>query len=188
MIGGVASQLTGGELLTVENPAFAKLGNSSVLGMTLLSWTFILAALLFAFLLHRTTFGRYLYAVGGNREAARLAGIRTGLVSFSAYALSGLAAGIAGVVVASRQSTGQAEALPGLEFDVIAAVIVGGTSILGGAGAIWRTAVGLALLALIQNGANLLGIDQTYQRIIYGAIILGAAALDVWARRRSDEA
>jgi ribose transport system permease protein len=186
VIGGIATRLTGGNLITVDDPAFAHLGQDSWLGITLPTWFFAGTALSLGFLLHKTTYGRYLYAVGGNAEAARLSGIRTGRITAAAYALSGLAAGFAGVMVASQQATGQANSAPNLVFDVVAAVIVGGTSILGGSGAIWRTVVGIGLLALIQNGATLLSLDETYRQVISGAIILGAAALDVWARGRAD--
>ncbi len=185
IIGALAVQISAGTLLTVDDERFSELGNAEFLGMSVLSWIFIVVILVFGFLLHGTSFGRHLYAVGGNSEAARLAGIRTDRVVVLVYMLSGFAAALAGVIVASRQSTGQANAIPGLEFDVIAAIIVGGTSILGGSGAVWRTVVGLALLALIQNGANLLGVSQTTQQIVYGSIIIFAAALDVWAYRRS---
>lgn len=187
VIGGVALYYTGGQLVLVEDESFMSFGGSTWVGLTSPSWYFLAAAAIFAFLLHRTTYGRYVYATGGNIEAARLAGVRTGRVLISTYCLSGLAAGFAGVMIASKQSTGQANAFPGVEFDVIAAVIVGGTSILGGAGAVWRTLTGLYLLALIQNGANLLSIDQTLQDVIYGGIILTAAALDVWARSRGKQ-
>lgn len=186
IVGGIALQITGGNLVLVEDESFTQFGGSTWLGLSAPSWYFGITAALFAFLLHRTTFGRWIYAIGGNKEAARLAGIRTGFALITTYCLSGLAAGFAGVMITSRQSTGQSNAFPGLEFDVIAAIIVGGTSILGGAGAIWRTLTGLYLLALIQNGANLLNISAALQDVIYGAIILGAAALDIWARTRGN--
>jgi ribose transport system permease protein len=184
IISGIALRISNNELVSVEGPAFEHFGGDSFLGMTLISWYFLAFAVIMGFLLSKTVFGRYVYAVGGNLEATRLSGIRTGRVLVSAYALSGFAAGLAGVMIASRQSTAQANAVPNLAFDVIAAVIVGGTSVLGGAGAVWRTLVGIFLIALIQNGSNLLGIDPAYRSAIYGAIILGAAALDVWARTR----
>lgn len=184
VLSGLALKLSDGSLISVTDPGYTNFGSAEVLGMQLPNWYLIIVALLFGFLLHRTVFGRYLFASGDNAAAAALSGIRVARVRIAAFAISGLAAGFAGVMVTSQQSTGQANALPNLEFDVLAAVIVGGTSILGGAGAIWRTAVGLLLLALIRNGSNLLGIDSTYAQMIYGAIILGAAALDVWGRRR----
>ncbi|ADB50515.1 ABC transporter permease [Conexibacter woesei] len=185
VIGGIATNLTGGNLITVADTGFTALGQNELLGITLPTWFFAITAVLLGFLLHKTVYGRYVYAVGGNIEAARLSGVRTGRITIAAYGISGLAAGFAGVMVASQQATGQAGAAPNLVFDVVAAVIVGGTSILGGSGAIWRTVVGIGLLALIQNGATLLSLDETYRQMITGAIILCAAAIDVWARSRT---
>ena len=135
------------------------------------------------FLLTRTTFGRYVYAVGANPAAARLSGVRVSRVRMVTFALSGLSAGLAGIIVSSRISTGQADAGIGIEFSVIAAVVIGGTSIYGGEGAIWRTVLGVLFLAMIGNGFNLLNINPTYQQIIQGAVIVAAVGVDAWSRR-----
>jgi ribose transport system permease protein len=135
------------------------------------------------FLLSRTAYGRRIYAVGGNKEAARLAGIRVGLVQASTFLISGLAAGLAGAILASRVATGQPDAAAGLEFTVLAGIVVGGTSIQGGEGAIWRTVVGVLFIALIDNGFTLLGIDPIYKQMVQGAIILAAVGADAWSRR-----
>jgi ribose transport system permease protein len=184
IITGVALRLSGDQLVTANADSFSTFGGNAALGVTLNSWYFVGFAVITGFVLYKTVFGRYIYAVGGNREATRLSGIRTDRVLAAAYALSGFAAGLAGVMIASRESTAEADSVPNLAFNVIAAVIVGGTSVLGGSGAVWRTIVGVFLLALIQNGTNLLGVDPAYQQAISGAIILGAASLDVWARTR----
>jgi ribose transport system permease protein len=136
------------------------------------------------FFLKFTRFGRRVYAVGGNPEAARLSGIRVNFVRASTFAISGAAAGLAGVIVTSRVATGQADS-GGLNIalDAIAGIVIGGTSIAGGAGAIWRTVLGVLLLAMIGNGFNLLNVDSTYQRIFQGAIILFAVGIDAWSRR-----
>ena len=139
-----------------------------------------------AFLLTWTTFGRYVYSAGANPVAARLSGVRVDGVRAATYALSGLSAGLAGIIVSSRAATGQADAGIGLEFSVLAAVIIGGTSVYGGEGAIWRTVLGVLFLGMIGNGFNLLNIDPTYQQIIQGGIILAAVAVDAWSRRRPD--
>ena len=136
------------------------------------------------FVLARTIFGRYVYAVGGNPEAARLSGIRVGGIRGTAFAISGLAAGIAGVLMASRTSSSQANLGAGLELTAISAAVVGGTSILGGEGAIWRGVLGLLLIAIIGNGFNLLNVDTTYQQIVQGGLILIAVAADQLLRRR----
>jgi ribose transport system permease protein len=188
MIRGLALVVSGGFLIRVVDEAgrptsFNVIGRSELLGAKYSVWLFAGVIAVTAFLLHRTTFGRYVYATGGNAEAARLSGVRVDLVRWTTFAISGLTAGIAGMIIASRVSTGQSDVGVGIEFDVIAAVVVGGSSILGGAGAIWRTVVGVLLLAMIQNGFNLMNVDAVYQRIFFGAIILVAVAIDAWSRR-----
>ncbi len=184
IVRGLALLASGGALVTVSAPSFAVLGSDSVgpIKITVLCW--LVFALACGFVLWRTTLGEAIYACGGNPEAARLSGIRVALVRGSMFALSGLAAGLAGILEASRVSTGQSDAGAGLELSVIAGIVVGGTSIYGGAGAIWRTTLGVLLLALIGNGFTLLGVSADYQQMFQGAIILGAVALDAWARRR----
>lgn len=182
---GVALVITDGQLISVEDPTFQFLGNETLLGVTYTSWIFIGFALACGFVLSRQVFGRHIYACGGNPEAARLAGIRVNLVRTITFGVSGAAAGLGGVLAASQIGTAQAEMGTGIELQVIGAIVIGGTSILGGQGAIWRTVVGLFILALINNGFNLLNIDSQYQLIIQGAIILGAVGADIWARRLS---
>ena len=185
MIRGAALAITGGSLITVTNLSFMNPGTKLALGVNWTTWIFLVWAAIMAFLLARTTFGRYIYACGGNEEAARLSGIRVGTVRCVTFVISGLAAGLAGVLAASEVATGQADAGVGLELTAVAAIVVGGTSIWGGEGAVWRTMVGVLLLALIQNGFNLLSIDSVYQQVVFGAIILLAAGIDAKLRRRA---
>jgi ribose transport system permease protein len=182
---GLAIIITGGMIVTVTNPTFGLLGRSDLLGAKYTVWVFGVFFAITAFLLARTTFGRAVYAVGGNAEAARLSGIRVGLVRGSCFALSGLAAGIAGVLSASRTSSAQADLGTGLELAAIAAAVVGGTSIMGGEGAVWRGVLGVLTLATIGNGFDLLNIDTTYQMIVQGGLILIAVAADQLLRRRT---
>jgi ribose transport system permease protein len=184
MIRGAALAITGGNLITVDAPAFDNLGTNRILGIKLSSWIFLIWALVMGFLLWRTVFGRYIKACGGNEQAARLSGIRVGSVRTTAFIISGVAAALAGVLSASQISTGQADVGVGLELNAVAAIVVGGTSIRGGEGAVWRTMVGVFLLALIGNGFNLLSIDSVYQQVVYGGIILLAAGVDARVRRR----
>jgi ribose transport system permease protein len=146
---------------------------------------FAIAVVVGQVFLSRSVWGRELYAVGGNEEAARLSGVRVHLTRAVTFAISGGLAGLAGVLVASRAGSGQAGSGDGIEFTAIAAVVIGGNSIFGGAGAIWRTLVGVFLLALIGNGFDLLSVDPTYQQMVQGGIILLAVAIDAWTRRRS---
>jgi ribose transport system permease protein len=186
MIGGFALVMTGGAYELVPDPSFSILGRGGIghLKYTIIVW-FVFTAMC-AVLLHRTRFGRYIYAAGGNAEAAKLSGVRVGLVRGICFAICGLSAGLAGILLVSQTATGQADA-GGLDLAVlaVAGVVVGGTSILGGEGAVWRTVLGVLLLALIGNGFDLLGINPTYQDIIRGAIIMAAVGLDAWARRQA---
>jgi ribose transport system permease protein len=182
---GIAELITGGELILVEASSFSRLGLGEVgsIHYSVLIFAGFVAA--FWFLLARTALGAGVYAVGGNSTAARLSGIRVAAVRIATFMLSGLTAAVAGVLIASRVSTGQSDAGAGLELQAIAAVVIGGTSIMGGEGAVWRTVLGVMLLALIVNGFNILNVDPVWQGITEGAIILAAVALDVRARRAS---
>jgi ribose transport system permease protein len=184
IIQGVALVLTSGLLVNVSTPGFTSLGQGTIftLHYSVIVWGVF--ALICGFLLWRTKYGRYIYASGGNAEAARLSGVRVNLIRGSAYAISGLSAGIAGVIVASRVATGDASTGT-FPLAVIAGIVIGGTSILGGQGAVWRSVLGILLLALIGNGFNLLGVNPIYQQILQGSIILTAVAVDAWARKTS---
>jgi ribose transport system permease protein len=182
---GVAVVITGGFLITVADPAFQTVGSGSLFGVA--KYTIIIFALTVLctmVVLHRSTFGRYLYACGGNAAAAALSGIRVNVIRAVAFGLVGLSAGIGGAMDVSRTGTGESTSGQNLALTVIAAVVIGGTSLYGGAGAIWRSVLGVLLLALIGNGFVLLGVDPTYQQMIYGAIILTAVGLDAWTRKR----
>ena len=182
---GFAVIITGGNIVTVTDPAFGKIGQDSFLGVKLTGWTFLVFTVLAGLLLARTTFGRYVYAVGGNQEAARLSGIRVGFIRGACFAFAGASAGLAGMLLASRTQSAQANLGAGLELTAISAAIVGGTSIFGGDGAVWRGFLGILLLAIIGNGFTLLNVDTTYQQIAYGTLILVAVAADQLLRRRT---
>ncbi len=137
------------------------------------------------FVLAKSRYGHYLYAIGGNPEASRLSGLRVRTLTGSTYVLSGLSMGVAGMLAASQLSSAQAQMEPTIVFDVFAIVVLGGTSLAGGYGAIWRTAVGLAIIATISNGFNLLDINPFYQNIVKGTVIILAVAFEGWARRFS---
>ncbi len=122
--------------------------------------------------LHHTSFGRYVYAIGGNEEATRLTGIRVPRYKLMVYTISGLTAAIAGLVITSRLMSGQPNAGTGFELDAIAAVVLGGAAIAGGRGAILGTLVGAMLLAILNNGLNLMGVSPSLQDVVKGGIIL----------------
>jgi ribose transport system permease protein len=183
VVGGVSVAISGGSLIAVRDDTFSKLGTGDVGGLTYAAIVWLALGAILGFVLWRTKFGRYVYATGGNEEAARLSGVRSARVRSATYVISGTLAALAGVIVASRVGTGQAAA-GGFDIAVvaIAGVVVGGTSILGGEGAIWRTIVGVLLLALIGNGFVLLDVGTVYQDIVRGGIILLAVGIDSWAR------
>jgi ribose/xylose/arabinose/galactoside ABC-type transport system permease subunit len=136
-----------------------------------------------AILLSRFRVGRYLYAVGGNEQAARAAGISVSRIKLFAYTVSGGLAGLAGVVLAARITTGQPNAGVAYELDAIAAAVIGGTSLSGGVGTVGGTLLGALLMGVINNGLDLLNISSYYQQIVKGLIIIGAVWLD--RRQRS---
>jgi ribose transport system permease protein len=185
IVAGCASLVTKGNLLVLfEEEGFAKFANTEFLGLKTSIWLMIAWVLVMGVLLSSTTAGRYMYAAGGNAEAARLAGVRVNGIRILTFALSGAAAGLAGVIDTSRVLSAQASTgSTALAFTVLAGIVVGGTSILGGEGAVWRTVVGVLFIALIGNGYILLGLDPLYEQITMGAILLAAVALDAWTRR-----
>jgi ribose transport system permease protein len=146
-------------------------------------------AILLAFLvvgeavLAKTIYGRQIYAVGANATVSWLSGLPVGLIIASTYVVSGLCMGVAGGLAASQLSTAQARMEPTIVYDVLAAVVIGGTSLSGGAGAMWRTAVGLAIIATISNGFTLLGLNPLHQGIVKGGIIVLSLAIDGWTSR-----
>lgn len=131
-------------------------------------------------MLMRTPFGRHVYATGGNRDAAWLSGVRVDRVELAVYAISGLAAGLAGVLVASRLNAGYPRAGEFYELDAIAAVVVGGTSLFGGRGSLWGTLAGAFFIGILNNGLNLFRVSPYDQLIVKGAVLLIAASLDRW--------
>lgn len=182
---GLAAVITSGYLVQVTKEGFDVLAQTSFLNAKLSVYFFAAAIAVSSSLLNLTSFGRYVRAIGANSEAARLSGVRVDLVRASTYALSGLGGGLAGVLVVSKSlSANPGAGTSGIQFNVWAALLLGGNSVFGGVGAVWRTVVGVLLLALIQNGFNLLNVDPLWQQIATGLILLWAVALDAWARRR----
>lgn len=181
---GVASIVTGGNLIVLyEYTDFGAIARTTIFGIKSSIWIALIVVVIIAIVLARTTLGRYFYAVGGNQEAARLSGIPNTGVRIVAFALSGLTAGLAGIVDTSRVLSAQATPGTALTFTVLAGIVVGGTSILGGEGAVWRTVIGVLFIALIGNGFNLLGINVIFQQIALGTILLIAVGIDAWSRR-----
>jgi ribose transport system permease protein len=185
VVSGLATLVTHGNLIVLfEHPEFGDLARTQILTVKTSVWIALGAVVVIGVLLARTTAGRYMYAAGGNAEAARLAGVRVDAIRVLTFVVSGCAAGLAGVIDASRVLSAQASSGDTLAFTVLAGVVVGGTSILGGDGAVWRTVLGVLFIALIGNGYDLLGLDPLYEQITLGVILLLAVAADAWARQR----
>lgn len=180
---GIAIVISDGRLIPVRIDEFTWLGRGKVGGVFIAVIVLVLFSVALSLVLNRTTLGRRIFAVGGNEEAAILSGIRTNRVKIATFAFAGLAAGLAAAISVSRISMGQASAGAGMELQAIAAVILGGTSIYGGVGAVWRSVAGVLLLALINNGFNILNADPFYRDLTTGIVILGAVAISVAGRR-----
>jgi len=184
VVAGIASLVTQGNLLVLSNDtSFGDFSNTSILGVNSSTWVMVIVVIAMGLLLARTTIGRYMYAAGGNAEAARIAGVRVNLTRIIAFALSGGAAAIAGIIDSSRVLSADGTNNTQLTFTVLAGIVVGGTSILGGEGVVWRTAVGVLLIALIGNGYDLLGLNPLYEQITLGVIMMLAVGLDAWSRQ-----
>jgi ribose transport system permease protein len=184
MARGLAFRITGGFSIYQVPAALTWLGQGRALGIPN---TVLLLVLLYAtahiFMLH-TRLGRYIYAVGGNEEAARLSGVPVRFVVLFVYVISALAAGLGGCIQASQINSGTPNMGTMYELYVIAAVVVGGTSLSGGSGRILGTLIGAFIISVIQNGMNLLGIESYTQQVVLGAVILGAVLLDQVRRAR----
>jgi ribose transport system permease protein len=163
--------------------AFADLGSGRTMGIP--NPTLIMAAVFVIahIVLTRTRFGRYVYAIGGNIEASRLAGINTNKILMEVYVISGSLAALSGVLLASRMNSGQPNSGLMYELDVIAAVVVGGTSLSGGRGSILGTLIGSLLIGVLRNGLNLLNVGSYVQQVIVGVVILLAVMLDQLRKR-----
>ncbi|GAA2178593.1 ABC transporter permease [Leucobacter tardus] len=166
------------------NPAFQDLALTRIAGVFLPIWVLIVAFILAALLLAKTTYGRNVYAVGGNYEAAWLSGLRVRGLNGSVYLMTGVLAALAGMMDASRLGVGQADVGAAMALDAIAIVVVGGTSLRGGEGAIWRSAVGLLILATLTNVFYSLNVSQHWQLIAKGVIVVTAVAVDAVIRSR----
>jgi ribose transport system permease protein len=164
---------------------FARVADGTIAGIQHKAWIALVAFVAVGAMLSRTRLGRQIFAVGGNVAAARVAGVRIHLVRVSVFVLSGALAALAGVLAAADTGVAQADGGIGTEFTAITAVIIGGTSIAGGRGSVWRTLAGVLLLAVIANGFTLLYISPNYDLLVQGTIILAAILVDARLRRRA---
>lgn len=178
VVRGVAYIVSDGKAVGVTKESFYALGTSALLGVPAPVWLCAACFVVFGLLLDRTTFGRNTLAVGGNEEAARLAGVRVDRIKIAIFALQGVVAAFAGLVLASRMTSGQPMSSQGFELQVISACVLGGVSLTGGVGRMSFVIAGVLIMGIVQNAMNLLNIAPFYQYVARGAILLGAVLVD----------
>jgi ribose transport system permease protein len=181
---GVVLVLTNASTVQPLPGSFSSIANGSLLGLPNLLWMFVVVAAVAAFVLRRTVFGRYVYAVGSNPESARLAGVPVTAVLVAVYAISGLLAAVGGVLFTSRLDAGIPTAGTGYELNAIAACVIGGASLFGAKGGAFGAAAGALIVGTLNNGGNLLAVNAFYLQIIIGALILIAVFFDQWQSRQ----
>ncbi len=157
---------------------FLTIGKGSIAGIPIPTLILAVVFILGSIMLTKLKFGRYVYAVGGNENAAMVSGINVKRIKMMVYVLSGIACGIAAIILTARVSAGLPQAGESYELDAIAATVIGGTSLSGGRGRLWGTIVGAVLLGIVNNGLDLLNVSSFYQQIVKGLIILGAILID----------
>ncbi|GAB3894396.1 ABC transporter permease [Spirosoma agri] len=180
---GLALILSKGRPVSNLSDSFNFIGGGQLLGVPTPIIILIIAFVLCSILLSKTVLGRYMYAVGGNEQAAEASGIRLNRIKMIVYTLCGGLAALAGILLTSRITTGQPNAGTGFELDAIAAAIIGGTSTSGGTGTITGTLIGALLIGVINNGLDLLNVTSYYQQVVMGVIIIGAVVLDSLSRK-----
>ncbi|MBM3401251.1 MAG: ABC transporter permease [Bacteroidetes bacterium] len=175
---GLALILSDGRPVSNLSDSFVFIGSGKLLGLPILILILVIMFIICSVILNKTTLGRYIYALGGNEQAARASGIMVTRVKMMVYSISGVLAGLAGILLTSRITTGQPNAGAGFELDAIAAVVIGGTSTSGGKGSIGGTMIGVLLIGVINNSLDLLNVSSYYQQVVMGLIIIGAVVLD----------
>lgn len=183
---GLALIYTDGYPISGLSRSFRVLGGGMVGPVPVPVIIYLLVVIVGAVVLTQTKFGRYVYAIGGNEEAVRLSGIPTNRYKVIIYGISAFTAGLSGIILASRLSSGQPTAGVSYELDVIAAVVIGGTSLMGGKGGVFGTFIGALLIGVLNNGFNLLNISPFYQQLVKGIIIVAAVIMEQMRSREND--
>jgi ribose transport system permease protein len=181
---GCALLFTDGRPVSGFEPAFRALATARVIGIP--APVFLTAAVYLAaqFVLSETRFGRYVYAIGGNEEATRLSGVSIRLHKTAVYAVSGATSALAAVLLTARLNSAQPIAGMMYELDAIAAVVIGGTSLMGGEGTLGGTLIGALIMGVLRNGLNLLGVSSFMQQVVIGLVIVGAVLIDTVLKSR----
>lgn len=181
---GLAYAIGGGAPINNVPSDYGAFANTRLIGFTVPVILMVVGIIGFGLMMRRTSYGLRIYAVGGNRQAAEIAGVKTGRIVFSVYVISGALAGISGLLLSSRVISGSPSLGQSYELDAIAAVVIGGASLMGGRGSIWGTALGLFLIQTLNNGLDIMTVPSFWQDVIKGVLIVAAVAVDVWASKR----
>lgn len=175
---GLAYIICGGKSIAVTNPAFLKIGITNVFGIPLPVIIFLLVIIVFGIILARTRFGKSVYMIGGNRVAARLAGIQGKKNTTLLFILSSMLAALGGAILASRMNSGQPSASEGLEFDAVTGVVLGGVAMSGGIGTMGGVAIGLMIMQGFANGLQVLNVQSFWQKVAKGLLLIAALSFD----------
>lgn len=184
---GLTEIISGGVTIRVRNDAYTSLGNLNLGGISITIIYAVVILVLTWFLLNRTRFGYYIYALGGNKVAASYSGVNVKKFNMLPYVLIGLFCGLGGIIWSARLGSAAATLGSGFEMDAIAAVVIGGTSMSGGVGTVGGTFIGILIIGVITNGLNLMGINSFWQDVFKGIIIMAAVIFDMYRKRRSNK-
>ena len=185
VIRGLATAVAGGYSFPLSVPSYAQLGLGKLFGVIPYPAIILVVLLILSYIvMHKTRFGRYVYAVGGNLHAAEAAGVSVFWTRVFTFVISGFCSGVAALLITARINASQPNIGVGYETDAIAACVIGGTSFSGGIGTIAGTAMGIIIIGLIYNGMNLLGVDSYYQQVCKGLLILAAVLVDKFINKR----
>lgn len=182
---GLALSWTDGGLVTGLPADFERLAHGSFLGLSFITWLMVITVAVLIFLQRQTTFGYQVVAVGGNPEAARLAGIPVKRIKILCFVISGITICLGGLAILARVLVGQPNGAMSLELYAVAAIVIGGTSLFGGRGSVARTVWGVILIVILQNGLDIYGVGYDKQQVVIGLVFIGAASTD-FVRRRLD--
>lgn len=181
---GIGLLITNGSTISITNTDFTGFSRGDFLGVPNLFWMVLVVAIPGYIFLHHSRYGRYLFAIGSNTEAARLSGVNTVRMIYIAYILSGLCAAFVGILLAARIGIGNATQAEGWELQAIASSVIGGTSLFGAVGSVYGPLLGSFILTTINNGANLLNVNSFWQRVITGVLIIVIVYFDGLRRRK----
>jgi len=183
---GFALAYSNGKPYAIKNEAFKAIGQGSIAGIPTPIILLVIVCTLGIIVLNMTTFGRYVFAIGGNKNAARLSGVRTKRVESTVFIISSICAWLVGLILAARISSGSPISGEGYEMDAIASTAIGGTSMSGGIGSLSGTILGFVIIGLLSNSMNLLNINSFYQQIVKGCLIILAVLLDMLSKGKKD--